>query len=271
MITYNGYYMDYIGEIRPSGVEQTAKKIEYLANKYSENNVFYSVVPSKSYFINDSLKKPFDYGKMFEILNSGIKSATYIDITDTLTLNDYYITDPHYKQDKLGNMVAKLGQYLNFNIDLSKNSLVKVDNFTGQHGAKINDIQSEEIYYMTNSYIDFATVTNIMGDSFNKVYNTEKLNSDSQYDLFLSGPSPLCVIKNEVADNGKRLIIFNDSYSLSLAPLLIENYSEIVLVDLRYVASVLIENYVNIGNADLLFLYNEQVVNNGEMLKVIFN
>ena len=55
------------------------------------------------------------------------------------------------------------------------------------------------------------------------------------------------------------------------APLLIENYSEIAIVDLRYVASPLIENYVKIDNADLLFLYNEQVVNNGEMLKVIFN
>ncbi len=263
--------MDYIGEIRPSGVEQTAKKIEYLANKYSSNRVFYSVVPSKSYFINDSLKTPFDYDKMFEILNSNIKSATYIDVTDTLSLNDYYVTDPHYKQDKLGLLVKKLGEHLDFNIDISKNQLVKVDAFTGQHGAKVEDIKSEEIYYMTNSHIEGATVTNIMGDSFNKVYNTDKLNSNSQYDLFLSGPSPVSIIKNEMADSEKRLIIFNDSYSLTLAPLLIENYSEIVLVDLRYVASPLIENYVNIGNADLLFLYNEQVVNNGEMLKVIFN
>lgn len=271
MISFNGYYMDYIGEIRPSGVEQTAKKIEYLANKYSSNNVFYSVVPSKSYFINDNLKKPFDYNKMLEILNSNIKSATYIDVTDTLSLNDYYITDPHYKQDKLTLLVNKLGQYLGFSIDISKNELVKVDSFTGQHGANVKDIKSEEIYYMTNQYIDGAIVTNIMGDSFNKVYNTDKLNSSSQYDLFLSGPSPLCTIKNEMADTDKRLVIFNDSYSLSLAPLLIENYSEIVLIDLRYVASVLIENYVKIDNADILFLYNEQVVNNGEMLKVIFN
>ena len=263
--------MDYIGEVRPSGVEQTAKKIEYLANKYSSNKVFYSVIPSKSYFINDELKTPFDYEKMFEILNSNINNATYIDVMNELTLNDYYITDPHYKQDKLEPVVKKLGEYLDFNIDISKNSLVKVNAFTGQHGAKISDIKSEEIYYMTNEYIDTATVNNIMGDKYNKVYNTDKLNSKSQYDLFLSGPSPICIIKNEVSGSDKRLVIFNDSYSLSLAPLLIENYSEIALVDLRYVASPLIENYVKIDNADLLFLYNEQVVNNGEMLKVIFN
>lgn len=263
--------MDYIGEIRPSGVEQTAKKIEYLASKYSSNRAFYSVIPSKSYFINDELETPFDYEKMFEILNSNINNATYIDVKDTLSLNDYYVTDPHYRQDKLNLLVNKLGEYLDFNIDITKNALVKVDSFTGQHSAKNKDIKGEEIYYMTNQYIDGAVVTNIMGDSFNKVYNLGKLNSDSQYDLFLSGPSPICIIKNGMSDTDKRLIIFNDSYSLSLAPLLIENYSEIALVDLRYVASPLIENYVTIGNADLLFLYNEQVVNNGEMIKVIFN
>lgn len=262
--------MDFIGELRTSGVEQTAEKIEHLANLYKDNRVFYSVIPSKSYFINDSLKTPFDYKKMLEILNSNITKATYIDAFDTLSLTDYYITDPHFKQDKIGNFITKLGNNLGFNIDISKNNLVKVDDFTGQHRAKVPDIKSEEIYYMTNSHIDNATVTNIMGDPHNKVYNTDKLTSLSPYDLFLSGPAPISTIKNPLVEEGKKLIIFNDSYSCTVAPLLIENYSEIVLIDLRYVASSLIKNYVEIGNSDILFLYNEQIVNNGEMLKVIF-
>ncbi|MBE7029683.1 MAG: hypothetical protein E7405_05505 [Ruminococcaceae bacterium] len=263
--------MDYIDSIRTSGVETTAKKIEYMASDYSNNRVFYSVIPSKSYFINDELKNPFDYDLMHKILNENIKSATYIDIFDTLTLTDYYVTDPHFKQDKTDKLIKRLGENLGFNIDISKNTYNKVDNFIGQHKDKVYGISGEEIYYLTNSFTDNAKVTNIMGDAYDKVYNLDKLSSKSPYDLFLSGPSPISIIKNENNNEGKRLIIFNDSYSCTLAPLLIESYSEIVLIDLRYVASSLIERYVEIGSADILFLYNEQIVNNGEMLKVIFN
>ena len=269
IISYNGMYMDYIGEMRTAGVQSTADKIEKMANKYKDNRVFYSVIPSKSYFINDSLKNPFDYSGMFNILNSTIKSAKYIDVTNTLSLNDYYVTDPHFKQDKLDKFVAKLGEGLGFNIDITKNNLVNIPSFVGQHGAKINDINSESINYMTNSHIDGTTVTNIMGDPSTLVYNTEKLSTSSQYDFFLSGPSPIKVLKNPNAPETNRLVIFNDSYSCTVAPLLAEHYNEIIMIDLRYVASILIEDYVWVGNADILFLYNEQIVNNGEMLKVI--
>ena len=269
MISYNGMYMDYIGEMRPAGVQKTAEKIEKIANKYQNNRVFYSVIPSKSYFLNNSLKNPFDYQGMFSILKSTVKSAEYIDVTNTLTLNDYYITDPHFKQDRLGLFVNKLGEKMGFNIDISKNTYVYVPWFVGQHSAKVPGIMGESINYMTNSHINNTVVTNIMGDPSTLVYNEEKLSSASPYDFFLSGPAPIKVLKNTNAPETNRLIIFNDSYSCTVAPLLTEHYNEIVLIDLRYVADILIENYVWVGNADILFLYNEQIINNGEMLKVI--
>lgn len=273
MIFTDGYYMNYIGEVRPSGVESTATKIEYLASKYKTeaNKIYYSVIPSKSYFINDRLKTPFDYNKMLEILDSNINTAEYIDIFDTLTLSDYYVTDPHFKQDKLQNVVTVLGAKLGFAINIAANKTVTVENFTGQHGYNKQDFPTEELVYLTNQYIDNAYVTSVMGDSYDKVYNLDKLNSSAPYDMFLSGPSPITTIKNNSAPEDKKLVIFRDSYSCSLAPLFIENYNEIILVDLRYIASSLIENYVDIKNKDILFLYNDQVVNNGEMLKVIFN
>lgn len=269
IISHNGYYMDFIGEIRTSGVESASDKIEYLASLYPENKVFYSVIPSKSYFINDSLKTPFDYEKMLGIMSSKIKSAEYIDAFNTLSLTDYYITDPHFKQDKISAFINELSKKLGINVDIDKNNKIKVEGFIGQHKSKVPDIKGEDIFYLTNPSTDSSVVTNIMGDPGTMVYNTEKLNSASPYDLFLSGPSPISVIKNPNGPEGKRLVIFNDSYSCTVAPLLIEAYSEITLIDLRYVISTLIPSYVEIGNADILFLYNEQIINNGEMLKVI--
>ena len=68
----------HIGEIRTESVESFAKKVETLAKKYSvNNNVYYSVVPSKSYYINDELKVPFNYDKMFEILKGGYYIFTF--------------------------------------------------------------------------------------------------------------------------------------------------------------------------------------------------
>ncbi|MBE7021545.1 MAG: hypothetical protein E7411_08960 [Ruminococcaceae bacterium] len=261
--------MDFIGEIRTSGVKSTAEKIEYLASLYPENKVFYSVIPSKSFFINESLKTPFDYGKMLEIMSSEIRSAEYIDLFKTLSLEDYYITDPHFKQDKISALINELGSKLGFSVDINNYNKVKVENFIGQHKAKVQEIKGEEMYYLTSSFTEGSTVNNIMGDPGTTVYNPGKLTSASPYDLFLSGPSPVCVIKNPSGPEGKRLVIFNDSYSCTVAPMLLEAYSEITLIDLRYVISTLIPNYAEIGNADILFMYNEQIVNNGEMLKVI--
>lgn len=264
--------MDYIGKLNISGAESFVKKTEALAKKYSaNNNVYYSVIPSKSYFINDSLKTPFDYNKMFEMLKDGITSAKYIDITSSLSLNDYYITDPHWKQENLQGVVSTLGSNMGFNVDLSSFVENKVENFKGQHGYNKENFQTETLTYLTNSHIDNAVVSHIEGNSFDKAYETSKLNSSSPYDMFLSGPSAIVTVKNENALTEKELVIFRDSYSCSLAPLLIENYKEITLIDLRYVMSTLLDIYVKFENKDILFLYNDRVVNNGEMLKVLVN
>lgn len=269
LINYNGLYMDYIGEMRPTGVKTFADKVEYIASKYKNdyNKITYGVIPSKSYFINEKLRKPFDYDRMKELLSSNIKSAEYIDLFNTVKLEDYYLTDPHIKQDKLYGMVEAL---TNKN-DVSANRLGKIESFLGQHKAKVNDIKPEEINYVLNRSIEDATVTNIMGDECTTVYNYEKLKTTAPYDFFLSGPAPIKKIVNHKVSQDKKLVIFGDSFTCSLAPLLIDQYNEINIVDLRYVASSLIKNYVDITEtAEIMFIYNEQVVNNGEMLKVIF-
>lgn len=264
--------MDFIGEININGVENFAKKIETLAAKYAvNNNVFYSVIPSKSYFINDNLKTPYDYNKMFEILGNNIKSAKYINITDSLFLTDYYITDPHWRQDKLEKTVNTLGTYMGYSVDFSKLTINEINNFKGQHGYNKTEFPTETIYYYTDAHIENAVVKHEKGSLFNKIYEMEKLSSSSPYDMFLSGPSAIATIKNENASTDKELVIFRDSYSCNLAPLLTSVYKEITLIDLRYVMSTLIDMFVKIENKDVLFLYNDRIINNGEMLKVLIN
>ena len=72
-----------------------------------------------------------------------------------------------------------------------------------------------------------------------KAYINE-FNNDDPYDLFLSGPEMLIEIENDKAITDKELIIFRDSFGSSLSPLLVSAYKKVIIVDLRYIASVCI-------------------------------
>ena len=99
------------------------------------------------------------------------------------------------------------------------------------------------------------------------VYQKEALATQTPYDLFLSGATPLTVLENPKASTQKELILFRDSFGSSLAPLLLDSYAKITLVDLRYMVSDLLPEYIDFGTADVLFLYSDQLVNNSLLLK----
>ena len=82
-------------------------------------------------------------------------------------------------------------------------------------------------------------------------YFTDHLKEDDKYPVFIDGNHALTEITNTNAKNGTILLI-KDSFSHSLAPFLAENYSRVVLVDLRYYKESV---------SDLVTTYNpEQVV-----------
>ena len=265
----DGYYLDYIGELRPQSVENFANKVESLVAQYMQNStgIYYAVAPSKNYFVNDRVQTPFDYDQMLSILSENITSAQYINLFDTLTLEDYYKTDPHWRQERLQKTVDRLGESLGFTTDLSTYQANTVEGFIGQHGHDKENFPSEDLVYLTNDAINNAVVDNMQEPDFKQVYNLDKLSSSSPYDVFLSGPTPLETITNNNAETDKELIIFRDSSTSSLAPLLIENYKTITLVDIRYMMSAMLGDYVNFDGKDVLFLYGEQVINFSEMLR----
>lgn len=83
------------------------------------------------------------------------------------------------------------------------------------------------------------------------MYFTDHLKEDDKYPVFIDGNHALTEITNTNAKNGTILLI-KDSFSHSLAPFLAENYSKVVLVDLRYYKESV---------SDLVSAYNpEQVV-----------
>ena len=83
----------------------------------------------------------------------------------------------------------------------------------------------------------------------------DNLSADDQYTVFLDGNHTLVRIDNPGTSTGERLLVLRDSFGHCIAPFLASNYSQIILVDLRYYrasVSQLIQDY---GITRLLFLY----------------
>ena len=73
--------------------------------------------------------------------------------------------------------------------------------------------------------------------------------------MFINGNHPLTIVKSSMK-NGKKLIVFKDSYAHNFVPFLAMNFEEIHLIDLRYFNMNPYE-YIREHDFDrALFLYN---------------
>ena len=88
------------------------------------------------------------------------------------------------------------------------------------------------------------------------------------YDVFVGGASPIEKITNPNSNTDKELILFRDSFGSSIAPLLVENYKSITLVDMRYMNMNLLKEKVEFKNKDILILYSTLIVNDSSTLKI---
>ena len=85
--------------------------------------------------------------------------------------------------------------------------------------------------------------------------------------MYLNGSRSLITIESPNAAGDKELVIFRDSFGSSIAPILLESYSKITLVDIRYLQSSLVGRFVDFDSQDVLFLYSVPVLNNSETMK----
>ncbi|MBQ4603794.1 MAG: hypothetical protein IJB16_04245 [Clostridia bacterium] len=273
------YFVDgHISEIdetlSETSVENAAKKINAIYEKYlrnKNNRVFYSVIPDKNYFLAEKNGYPsYDYHKMTEILNNNIENMEYIDIFDCLTIDDYYKTDSHWKQENLSAVVEKLGEKMGFDaIEMSEYTPENLGDFSGVYSSRLAlGFDPDKLICMRNEATDSAVVYNVETQKEHiGVYDTEKMMKNDKYDVFFSGAVPVISAVNPLNPDGKELVIFRDSFGSSLSPLLLGSYGKITLVDTRYISSQILGEYVDFENCDVLFIYNTQLINQSSMLK----
>ncbi len=252
-----------------NAVRLTAEKINEVCEKYltNGNRVWYSVIPDKNYFAADSGYPTMDYDKLISILDEKINNLSYLDIFDTLDITDYYRTDIHWRQEKLPDTSRALLEMMGVSYtpaQYEENVLYPFYGaFYGQAGLPV---EPDELVYMTSPFTQSARVTALDSSAGGNVYEPERINDLDGYNVFLSGAQPLITVENSNAQGGE-LILFRDSFGSSIAPLLLESYSRITLVDLRYISTDLLGDYVDFEGADILFLYSTTLINSGGVLR----
>lgn len=112
--------------------------------------------------------------------------------------------------------------------------------------------------------------------SYDSVYFDEYLDVKDKYAYFLGTNQPIVTIYRDTdsdGDNAKKLLVFKDSYAHCMAPMLLENYSQVTLVDLRYFRQQL-NSVIDVADYDdVLFLYGiDSFVNSDDiyMLKFLY-
>lgn len=250
-----------------------AEKLNEIYEKYLKGkNVYYAIIPDKSYFI--AAQKGYltiNYDRMTEIMEQTTRNMKYINLFESLTIEDYYKTDIHWRQEKIIKITDLLLKELGNNAKASDAEYIehKLYPFYGSYyGHAALKLEPDTMLYLTNGTIENAVVYDYQLNTFSKVYAEDLFNGMDSYDVFLSGAKPLLTIYNENCKNNKELLLFRDSFGSSIAPLMLEGYSKVTLIDLRYISTDLLENYIDFSqDQDVLFLYNTQILNNSAMLK----
>lgn len=270
----DGYAAKLEYPLREGSIKLATDRFQYLYDSLLKNGnsrIFLSIIPDKGYFLADRYGYPsMDYSHMINLIKSKTEFAEYIDIFDLLELEDYYKTDIHWKQENLIKVAEKIGKAMGCMDKLSFQYEVlepKTPFYGVYYGQSALPIKPDSIKYLINSSINSSRVYNLETNQTGTVYDTDKLSGRDPYDVYLSGASAMLVIENPNAKTEKELIVFRDSFGSSLVPLLIEGYSKITLVDIRYIASHLISEYIVFEDQDVLFLYSTPVLNSAETLK----
>ena len=260
--------------LNEASVDYATGRLQYLYEQYLQDTdvkSYAAMIPDKGYYLAEENGYPaMDYEALEKDYADGLSWATYVDLTDLLSAQDYYRTDTHWRQERLLGVADRLCAAMDVQRPVAEDyEQVKLDcPFYGVYfGQAALPMEPEELVVLQSELLESCVVTDPITGKTSAVYDMAKLDSPDLYEVFLSGAQPLLTIENPAGEQGRELVIFRDSYGSSLTPLLLQGYSKVTLVDIRYIQPDQIGSYVNFGNQDVLFLYSTLILNNGRSLK----
>ena len=262
----DGHVAELAAKLDEASVNHALEQFQILYELYlTDSKVYSTVVPDKGYYLAEPNGYPaMDYEKLFSMVRSGMPWAEFVDITGCLSLEDYYYTDTHWKQENILPVAQALANAMGVDGP-------KPEDFTAEtierpfygvyYGQAALPMDPDELRLMRSDVLDGCTVYNFVNDAYTPVYDRERLEGKDMYEAYLSGAQSLLRIENPNAATDRELVVIRDSFGSSLVPLLAQDYKTVTLVDIRYINAQLVGRYVDFAGKDVLFMYSSLVLN----------
>lgn len=255
--------------------EKTVDKSISAINKFAQTRsgkVYFMIAPTSAGVYSDLLPKnapSLDQKAFINDVYSKINKAdvTTIDVFDSLVANRddyiYYRTDHHW---------TTLGAYYAYSAAINKLGFqpLSLNSFDIEHASNdflgtlysktlVKDEKKDVIdffHYKNGTSIKSVIVNDgIKKTEYKDIYFRDWLNKKDKYSSFLGNNQPVVTVNTDLK-GGKKLLVIKDSYAHCFVPFLTEHYSQIDMVDMRYIMGDL-NNVVNVDSYDqYLFLFN---------------
>ena len=264
------------------GMAKNLAAVQSLAQRYP-GRVNLMLVPSASVVYPENIPAGApqidEKGILEGVAAQGEAYGRFIDVLPTLTEHKeeylYYRTDHHW---------TTRGAFLGYTAAAKKMGIYPLsedfydvehasDKFRGTFYSKVlyNGIKPDtiDIWHLSeNETQPEVEIYSTFGEEptiHDGMYFREYLDVKDKYSTFFGTNQPMITIRT--GHEGGKLLMFKDSYAHCFAPFMTEHYSEITMVDLRYI-QISYKELIDVSDYDqVLFLYNASTFMSDENIK----
>ena len=265
----DGYAAKMEYPLNETSVRNAMQRFTELYERYLTGcNIRFALVPDKScYLAREAGVLAIDYDALYAQVAEALPWAEFIDLREHLSLDDYYRTDTHWRQEEIVPAAQAIAETLDVTVPEFTRMAIDRPFYGVYYGQAALPMDPDEMFYLTNGVLEGCTVKIHDNGQTAKVLDKTKLGSRDLYDVFLSGGAAVLEISNPAGQPGKELIVFRDSFGSSMVPLLLNDYETVWVLDTRYVNPAMLGQFVPFGDQDVLFLYSTLILNSSSALR----
>lgn len=259
----DGYMFEKYRSFDEARLEKNLTFLEGFADMNPDLDKYVMVIPG-SYNVLDELA-PRGLGNVdqFPLINEigerlAKKSYIAVDAAANLVSHKnepiYYHTDHHWTTLGAFYGYQSFAEAAGFEAITPADSLKKTENdFFGTYfnKAKKHDSVSDEIVWYELP-VDSVVID---GKAKEGMYDFSQFDGRDKYAMFLHANNGVTIIENAAAPE-KTVMVIKDSYANCFVPYLTQNYSKVVVIDLRSMPKGLNQLIADEGIEDLLVLYS---------------
>ena len=240
--------------------------VQQYQEQFADGHLSVMVVPNAVEILEEKLPayaSPYDEENYLQKLAAAMPEGVWFDAGDVLRQHKdeeiFYRTDHHWETLAAFYVYQAWAEQYGMTVPTGEEYEIETvtDSFEGTVQSKLGiDTANDtiELYHLKTDPL-YTVSKNGSEEVEYSVYDYQALDTKSKYDVFFGGNHARVTIRTQ-ADNDRKILVIKDSYAHCFVPFMLEEFSQIDMLDIRYYNQKLSELIAAEGYTDLLFLYN---------------